>query len=139
MTDPLLECERRIDAIRELRDEMAGSPLAAVRAWADDLDRLLTAAPTGGALVPPPLYADVPLWRVRCSCSCTASTEAAGIVKDLFGMPCAHTRMSAGLDPVPCGTCRDCTRDWTPEADAILAPIRSAVCSCGATTRGKQR
>lgn len=46
--------------------------------------------------------------------------RAAQVVKELFGRPCPYGRMAVTLDFIPCGTCFDCTRDWIPEAQAIL-------------------
>jgi hypothetical protein len=45
---------------------------------------------------------------------------AAEMVRELFGYSCPATRVSQGLEFVTCGVCDICTRDWTPEARAIL-------------------
>jgi hypothetical protein len=41
-------------------------------------------------------------------------------IAELFGAACVNMRISSGLDFIPCGTCTDCKRDWTPEATLIL-------------------
>lgn len=52
----------------------------------------------------------------------TPNYEAATqIVKELFGTVCLYPRMpGATMEPIPCGKCLDCLRDWTPEAKAIV-------------------
>jgi len=50
-----------------------------------------------------------------------AAVEAAAVVKELFGYACENIRIGATLDPIECGNCPQCRRDWRPEADAILS------------------
>jgi hypothetical protein len=52
----------------------------------------------------------------------SAIEAVTAVVRDLFRYPCADPQTSgATQELIECGACAACTRDWTPEAEAILA------------------
>jgi hypothetical protein len=52
----------------------------------------------------------------------SAIEAVTAVVRDLFRYPCADPRTSgATQELIECGACAACTRDWTPEAEAVVA------------------
>lgn len=57
---------------------------------------------------------------------------AAVVVRDLFGMGCENPRpLGITLTPTPCGECRECKRDWTPEARMIVDAAQNQPSTAG--------
>jgi hypothetical protein len=52
----------------------------------------------------------------------SAIPAATAVLRDLFRYPCADPQTSrATQELIECGACAACTRDWTPETEAVVA------------------